>query len=142
MREVKGVTDDVAHDLRTPLTRLLAGLERAERKARTPEEYADAVRGAIEEARDLLATFTALLRISEVENGLRREAFAPVDLTRIAQDAAELYEPVAEEKHVSLTLASAREPAVILGDAQLLFDAACNLVSNAVRFTLRTAASS
>jgi signal transduction histidine kinase len=135
MREVKGVTDDVAHDLRTPLTRLMAGLEQAERRARTPEDYADAVRNAIEEARGLLATFTALLRISEVENGLRRQDFVPVDLSRIARDAVELFEPLAEEKGVALSLDAGQANGVILGDAQLLFDAACNLVSNAVKFT-------
>jgi signal transduction histidine kinase len=136
MHEVKGVTDDIAHDLRTPLTRLLAGLERARRRATSVEDYAAAVDEATEDIKGILATFAALLRISEVEDGARRGAFTTVDLARVAADVAELYEPVAEEKGVGFRLdLDPAAPAELAGDPSLLFDAIGNLVDNAIKFT-------
>src|SRR5258708_26237885 len=93
MREVKGVTDDIAHDLRTPLTRLLGGLERARRRATSTEDYASAVDEAIAETKAVLGTFSALLRIAEVEDGARRACFATIDLGRIAADVAAVHSP-------------------------------------------------
>ena len=104
MQEVKSVTDEIAHDLRTPLTRLMAGLERARRRASTAEEYAAAVEEAIVETRGLLATFGALLRIAEVDSGARRAGFSDIDLNAVAADVADFYEPVAERKQVALSL--------------------------------------
>jgi signal transduction histidine kinase len=135
MHEVKGVCDNVAHDLRTPLTRLLAGLERARRRAGSTQEYANAVDEAILETRDLLKTFAAMLRIAEVENGARREGFTMVDLSQVAADTVELYEPMAEEKGVTLQLVSHGAPAVMRGDPNLLFAAMANIVDNALKFT-------
>jgi signal transduction histidine kinase len=136
MYEVKGVCDNVAHDLRTPLTRLLAGLQRARRRASTAQEYAAAVDEAILETRGLLKTFAAMLRIAEVESGARRAGFAMVDLPRVAADAVELYEPMAEEKGVSLRLEADGAPAM-RGDPNLLFEAIGNLMDNALKFTPR-----
>lgn len=135
MSEVKGVCDDIAHDLRTPLTRLIAGLERAQRRDMTPVDYAASVDAALNEAKGLLLTFKALLRISEIENSARRSHFAPVDLNLIAADAAELYEPLAEERGIVLSVHSSPAPATVAGDAQLLFDALCNLLDNAIKFS-------
>jgi signal transduction histidine kinase len=135
MSEVKGVCDDIAHDLRTPLTRLIAGLERAQRRDMAPPDYAASVDAALTEAKGLLLTFKALLRISEIENSARRSHFAQVDLNLIAADAAELYEPLAEERGTTLSLDNSQAPAIIAGDAQLLFDALCNLLDNAIKFS-------
>jgi signal transduction histidine kinase len=135
MREVKGVCDAIAHDLRTPLTRLIAGLERAQRRAQTKEEYRAALENTIVEAGGMLRTFNALLRISEIESGVRRERFESVDLAAVAMDAAELYEPAAEDKGITLALErSSPEPYSMQGDPNLLFEALANLVENAIKF--------
>ena len=134
MLEVKGVCDNVAHDLRTPLTRLLAGLERVRRRAGSVDDYAAAVDEAMQEIRGLLKTFAAMLRIAEVESGARRAGFAALDLTQISADVVEFYEPIAEQKGVALTrLCDDAVP--MLGDPSLLFEAISNLVDNALKFT-------
>ncbi len=135
MQEVKGVCDNVAHDLRTPLTRLLAGLERTRRHTATAEDYAAAIDDAILETRDVLKTFAAILRISEVESGARRAGFTDTDLCEVVADAAELFEPMAEAKGVRLLLASSDSPALMRGDPSLLFEAVGNLIENALKFT-------
>jgi signal transduction histidine kinase len=135
MSEVKGVCDDIAHDLRTPLTRLMAGLERAQRRGVTADDYARTIDAALSEAGALLSTFRALLRISEIEDSARRSHFAPVDLNLVAADAAELFEPLAEERGIRLSYAPSSNTPIISGDAQLLFDATCNLLDNAIKFS-------
>jgi signal transduction histidine kinase len=135
MNEVKGVTDDIAHDLRTPLTRLLAGLERARRRASTVEEYGEAVDEAIAESKGILATFGALLRIAEVEAGTRRAGFTTVDLNTVSGDVTDFYEPLAERKGIALLLETDGASAEMPGDPSLLFEAIGNLVDNAIKYT-------
>jgi signal transduction histidine kinase len=138
MQEVKGVCDNIAHDLRTPLTRLLAGLERTRRRAGSSEDYAAAVDEAILETRDVLKTFAAILRISEVESGARRAGFTDADLSEVVADAVEFYEPVAEANGISLIrLTPEDSPTMMRGDPSLLFEAVGNLVDNALKFTPR-----
>lgn len=136
MHEVKGVCDGIAHDLRTPLTRLLAGLERARRRDASAEEYGVAVDDAIVEIRGLLQTFSAMLRISEIEDSARRAGFEDIDLVHIARDVIEFYEPAGEEKNIRLTLdLGGVETLHLPGDPNLLFEAVGNLVDNAIKFT-------
>ena len=136
MREVKGVTDDIAHDLRTPLTRLLGGLERVRRRATSAEEYARAVDEAIAETKAVLGTFSALLRIAEVEDGARRAGFTKIDLGRIAADVVEFHAPVAEERGVLLSFdTDAPSLTHMFGDPSLMFEAISNLVDNAIKFS-------
>ena len=138
MTDVKGVTENIAHDLRTPLTRLLAGLERARRRDTTADEYAAAIDDAIAETKGLLTTFNALLRIAEIEAGARRAGFKRLDLSMLVTDVGDFYEPMAERKGISLTVEeSAGGAAAVTGDPSLLFEATGNLVDNAIKFTPR-----
>ncbi|GKS92832.1 MULTISPECIES: HAMP domain-containing sensor histidine kinase [unclassified Acidovorax] len=134
MGEVKGVTDDVAHDLRTPLTRMLAGLDRAQAGTLSREELSALVDDTADDARLLLRMFKGLLRISEIENSARRENFETLDLTVIAGDAVELFEPAAQELGVALRFVGCAMPVILRGDPDLLFDAFANLIDNAIKF--------
>ena len=133
---VNGMLDDIAHDLRTPLTRLLGGLERARRRTTSAEEYARAVDAAIAETKAVLGTFSALLRIAEVEDGARRAGFMRIDLGQIAADVVEFHAPVAEERGVMLSFdTDAPSLTQMSGDPSLLFEAISNLVDNAIKFS-------
>jgi signal transduction histidine kinase len=135
MNEVKGVCDAIAHDLRTPLTRMLGGLERAQRRAGSDMEYRAAIDETIVETSGLLRAFNALLRISEIESGVRRAGFTTVDLAAIADDIFEFYDPTVEDKQIAFELQrTVSGPLDIQGDPNLLFEALANLVGNAIKF--------
>jgi len=132
MDRVRQVSDGIAHDLRTPLTRLRNRLE-ALQEGNDPQARA-ALEAAVTDADELLATFNALLRISRIEASRRKADLAAVDLARLVQDIAELYEPLAADRGQSLTV-SAAAPLWVQGDRDLLFQAVANLVDNAVKYT-------
>jgi signal transduction histidine kinase len=131
MAEVKTSSDTIAHDLRTPLTRVRAQLHRLGQAAAVDPADLDHVTAELDE---VLERFIAILRISELETRARSAGFAATDLGRILQQAGELYQPLAEEAGVQL-IVSATPGVSVEADAKLLFEAVSNLVDNAIKFT-------
>ncbi|HEY8289117.1 MAG TPA: HAMP domain-containing sensor histidine kinase, partial [Acetobacteraceae bacterium] len=134
MDGVRQVSNAIAHDLRTPITRARTRLEDAALHAETPEALQAAIERATADLDGIVAVFQALLRISEIEAGSRRSSFARLDLAPLLAGVAELYEAVAEERDVVIDVqAPERLPAY--GDAALIQQAVANLVDNAVKFS-------
>ena len=130
--QVKGVTDAIAHDLRTPLTRVRSTLYRLAQEGTGPIEDRTRVEAAVDDLDTVLERFAALLRITEFEAGSRRAAFASLDLGNLARQVAELYEPLAEDRGIALKANC--ETVEAEGDEKLLFEAVSNLVDNAIKF--------
>jgi signal transduction histidine kinase len=132
--ELSSVGDDIAHDLRTPLTRVRAILERGRDNARTLQDMSEATDRAIAGLDQSLAIITALLRIAEIDHSRRSAGMTAVRLEEILRAVHELYHPIAEDKGVSLRLVL-HDSATVSGDHDLLLEAIANLVDNAVKFT-------
>ena len=134
MDGVRQVSNAIAHDLRTPITRARARLEDAALHAGSESELRTGVERAVADLDNVTAVFHALMRIAEIEVGARRSAFAEVDLGPMLADLAELYGAVAEEHGLALRLA-VPDTLSILGDRDMLQQAVANLLDNAIKFS-------
>jgi signal transduction histidine kinase len=130
---VRHVSNAVAHDLRTPLMRIRSRLDEALTRDPTVEALSDAAGAAIEGVDDLVIVFDKLLQIAEAESGLRAGSLERLDLNRIVQDMAELYDATAEAQGVMLRVGS-RVPVWACGDHDLLASAVASLIDNAIKY--------
>ncbi|WP_295855571.1 ATP-binding protein [uncultured Xylophilus sp.] len=133
MHGVRHVSDTIAHNLRTPLSRILLQLRAAQRPDASVPELRAAVDGAVTEVEALAVVFDKLLRIAEAETGARRHGFSPLALGDVLADLAELYDAVVEAQGATLHLAAAPD-AVVRGDRDLLANAVANLLDNALKY--------
>ena len=132
MGEVKQVTDNVAHDLRTPLMRMRGRLEKASIGRREAEGDQSLISAAIADLDDVLRMFSSLTRISQIEAANRTAAFRTVDLAEVAAEVVELFDAAAEDKGGHIRVVDG-EPVLVSADRDLLFDAMANLVDNAIK---------
>jgi len=131
---LKQVSDNIAHDLKTPLTRLRNRAEAALAGKRSTAEYREALEATIGESDQLIRTFNAILMISRLEAGYSAESTEALDLSGIVRDVIELYEPVAEEASVRIAT-TLPEQAPISGNRELIAQAISNIVDNAIKYS-------
>jgi signal transduction histidine kinase len=134
MEGVRHVSNTIAHNIRTPLSRILARLYTAQRTSDPAAALPAAVETVITEIQDLNVVFEKLLRIAEVESGARRQTFGAVSLNAVAVNALELYDALAEAKGLALTYSLDGNPTTT-GDGDLLANAVANLIDNAIKYT-------
>ncbi|QKZ05937.1 sensor histidine kinase [Pseudomonas eucalypticola] len=134
MLEVKGVCDGIAHDLRTPLTRLRARLHQLDQMPLAPEQRRT-LDQALTESESIMVRFQGLLRVAELEDTRRRGAFQACSATDLLTQVHEFYEPLALERQQTLSLDIEGPLPALMGDVALLFEALVNLLDNAIKFT-------
>jgi len=134
VNELNNVGNNIAHDLRTPLARVQASLENAQRLMTESDAAFVFVARAIQGLEQTFALTTALLRVAQMESGKARASFGSLELSELIQEVAELYEPVAEAKGITLEI-DATATAEATGDRDLLLEALANLLDNAIKFS-------
>lgn len=135
MTGLKDVSDNIAHDLKTPLHRLRTRAEEALRSNTSPDKLAEALGAVIEEADGLIQTFDALLSIARLEAGSRSETFGPLNICALIRDVTDLYEPAAEERGLTMRLTCVGD-LTIAGEKHLIGQALANLLDNAIKYAV------
>jgi signal transduction histidine kinase len=130
---VRNVSNSIAHDLRTPLAELRSRLEELALMRPAPPATFSEIEGAVADVDRVIRIFDAILRLSEIDAGMRRSGFVPLDLAELAATAVEFYAPAAELKNIRLTL-HAEAPLRVSGDPVLLAQALSNLIDNALKY--------
>jgi len=134
IQSLAGVGSNIAHDLRTPLTRARLTLERGRSSAATLPQLQVVADKAIDALDQSLSIVTAILRLTEIEKSQRSAGFGKVALAELIREVADMYEPIAEDKGIALLIRSLHEP-IVCGDRDLLIEAIANLVDNAIKYT-------
>ena len=134
MVSLEGVTDNIAHDMRSPLNRLKSRIEVALLSDRPSGEYQTILAESVTDIDSILSTFNSLLTISQVRSGVARDKFQTVDLAQVVRDTGELYEPVAEQKGQTLQI-NAPSTLPVRGNPDLLAQILANVVDNAIKYS-------
>jgi heavy metal sensor kinase len=129
------VTDNIAHDLRSPITRIRTAAELALQGVRDPEEYTTVMAATINECDRLLGLLETMLFISEIESGTREVRMEDVDLVPLLDEACELFQPIAEDKHIALSVQPRTAPCRVKGEPATLQRMVANLLDNALKYT-------
>jgi signal transduction histidine kinase len=134
IRDIQGICAGIAHEVRTPMTRMRGGLERTRRHVTSVAEYEQVVEAALQQSDIIMARFSALLRIAQIGEAAGLANKSPLNLQDVLTDVIDFYEALAEEHSLTLALRPCA-PAIVNGEADLLFSAFGNLVENALKFT-------
>ena len=135
LNELQQVTDNVAHELRTPITRIRGIAETTLKANGNPDEFREMAAAVIDESDNLIEMIGTMLEIAKTDSGVAELAIAPLDIRKIVEDAVDLFAPAAEDRHIRIHLSNPPKTVMIPGDRQRLQRVVANLLDNAIKYT-------